>query len=213
MTNVIGDRGSTRVPWHIHATKIRPGPAPRPGNGPTFVRTMEEARLSRRDDQGEERDVSEERNPGRSAAEAAPFPTQIIDHEVPTSIADAAAMCGVEVHQLQKSMVVRTSEDSYVLVLVPGDSVIDWKKLRAALGVSRLSLAPQDEAEKATGFKRGTITPLGMARDLPVVVDASIEGTRISVGGGAPGLNFVMEADDLIAHLGARVADIAKPAG
>ena len=109
-----------------------------------------------------------------------------------------------------KTMVVRVGEGKYLIVLVPGDNVIDWKKLRHAVGESRLSLAPQEEAERATGFKRGTITPFGLATPMPVVVDESMRGERISLGAGEPGVNLVLAADDLIGHVGAIVADISK---
>lgn len=144
------------------------------------------------------------------AAQAAPFQVDVIYHDVPSSLEEAAAMSGVEPRQLQKTMVVRVGEGEYFLVLVPGDSVIDWKKLRHAVGHSRLSLAPQDEAERATGFKRGTITPFGLATPMPVVVDESMRGERISLGAGEPGVNLVLAADDLIGHVGAIVADISK---
>jgi Aminoacyl-tRNA editing domain len=39
-----------------------------------------------------------------------------------------------------KTLVVRCGEDDFLFVLVPGDRVVSWPKLRALLGVSRLSL-------------------------------------------------------------------------
>lgn len=146
------------------------------------------------------------------AATAAPFEVDVIYHGIPSSLEDAAEMSGVEPRQLQKTMVVRLGEGEYLIVLVPGDRVIDWKKLRHAVGESRLSLAPQDEAERATGFKRGTITPFGVRKPMPVVVDESMRGERISLGAGEPGTNLVLAADDLIEHFAAVVADIVKGA-
>ena len=49
---------------------------------------------------------------------------------------------------------------------VPGDRVISWPKLRALLGVSRLSMPDAEVARQATGYERGTITPLGSVRPL-----------------------------------------------
>ena len=48
-----------------------------------------------------------------------------------------------------------------MFVLVPGDRVIAWPKLRALLGVTRLSMPDADAAKAATGYERGTITPDG----------------------------------------------------
>jgi prolyl-tRNA editing enzyme YbaK/EbsC (Cys-tRNA(Pro) deacylase) len=48
---------------------------------------------------------------------------------------------------------VRRGAGDYVFVLVPGGREIDWKKLRAHLGVSRLSLPDAEEARAATGYE------------------------------------------------------------
>jgi Cys-tRNA(Pro)/Cys-tRNA(Cys) deacylase len=123
------------------------------------------------------------------------------------SLEEAAAARGVEPHQLVKTMVVRVSEDEHVLVLVPGDREIAWPKLRALLGVNRLTMASADAAYDVTGYVRGTITPLGSRTPLPVVADSSIEG-RISLGGGAPGVALTVDAAELLVALDATVADV-----
>jgi Cys-tRNA(Pro) deacylase len=108
--------------------------------------------------------------------------------------------------------VVRRGADDYVFVLVPGGRQIDWPKLRAQLGVSRLSLPDADEAKEATGYERGAITPFGSRRAWPVVADATITGLdRVAIGGGARGVNLHLSAADLVAHLEAVVADVTRP--
>jgi prolyl-tRNA editing enzyme YbaK/EbsC (Cys-tRNA(Pro) deacylase) len=90
---------------------------------------------------------------------------------------------------------------------------IDWPKLRAHLGVKRLSLPDRDEAKAATGYERGAITPFGATTTWPVVADASIAGLgRVAIGGGARGVNLHLEAADLLEALGADVADVGRPA-
>lgn len=126
------------------------------------------------------------------------------------SLEEAARRRGVPVSKVMKSLVVRTGDDDYVMVIVPGDRVIDWPKLRAVVGVSRMSLAPTDEAYEATGYHRGAITPLGSRRELPVVCDATAEG-EISLGGGAHGVAIHLRVDDLVAVTGATVADVTSP--
>ncbi len=123
------------------------------------------------------------------------------------SLEAAAAARGVEPHQLVKTMVVRVSEDEHVLVLVPGDREIAWPKLRAVLGVNRLTMASAETAYDVTGYVRGTITPLGSLTSLRVVADASVRG-RISLGGGAHGVALTVDASELVAALGATVADV-----
>jgi Cys-tRNA(Pro)/Cys-tRNA(Cys) deacylase len=137
-----------------------------------------------------------------------------VDHEVRVierarSLEEAAERLCVDPDRLLKTMVVRRGEDDYLLVLVPGSRQIDWPKLRAHLGVSRLSMPDAEVARDATGYERGTITPFGADGSWPVVVDASVAGGgMVSVGGGAHGVSLRLDGDDLIAAVGASVVDV-----
>lgn len=125
-----------------------------------------------------------------------------------TSVEEAAAACGVTPDQVVKTLVVRRGEGDYVLVLVPGSRSLSWPKLRALLGVNRMTLPDSDEALAATGYARGTITPLGL--DLPVVADESLTGKEITLGTGQRDTVIALAADDVIAAYGAVVADITS---
>ena len=147
-----------------------------------------------------------------AAADALGLVHDVTRHGPVRSLAEAAAARGVEPHQLVKTMVVRVSEDQHVFVLVPGDREIAWPKLRALLGVNRLTMASADAAYEVTGYVRGTITPLGSRAALPVVADASVTG-RISLGGGAHGVALTVDAAHLVTALAATVADVTEPSG
>jgi Cys-tRNA(Pro) deacylase len=142
-----------------------------------------------------------------AAAERLGLPHEVTRHGPVGSLEEAAAARGVEPHQLVKTMVVRVSEGEHVFVLVPGDREIAWPKLRALLGVNRLTMATADAAYDVTGYVRGTITPLGSLTALPVVVDATLGGA-ISLGGGAHGVALTVDAGELTRALGATVADV-----
>jgi Cys-tRNA(Pro) deacylase len=142
-----------------------------------------------------------------AAAQRLGLEVEVTRHGPVRSLEEAAAARGVEPHQLVKTMVVRVSEGEHVFVLVPGDREIAWAKLRALLGVNRLTMASADEAYDVTGYVRGTITPLGSRAALRVVADASVIG-RISLGAGAPGVAVMVDATELLAALGSTVADV-----
>ncbi len=126
------------------------------------------------------------------------------------SAEEAAAARGIELGALVKTLVVRVEEARYVLVLIPGDASLDYKKLRSHLGVRRLTMPDPDEAKQATGYERGTITPLG-AGPIHTIVDSSLMFLpEISLGSGAHGWAIHMAPDDLVAVLDdVEVADIA----
>jgi prolyl-tRNA editing enzyme YbaK/EbsC (Cys-tRNA(Pro) deacylase) len=109
-----------------------------------------------------------------------------------------------------KTLVVRLNDDDYRFVLVPGDREIAWPKLRALLGVNRLSMPSADVAFAVTGYVRGTITPLGSTHAWPVVADASLSGP-VSLGGGAHGAALTVDSVELVHALDATVADVTEP--
>jgi Cys-tRNA(Pro)/Cys-tRNA(Cys) deacylase len=123
----------------------------------------------------------ESETPGIAAARAAGIAFDVVRTQPPSTAEESAALQGIELGRLLRSIVVRRGKDDYVFVLVPARRQIDWAKLRTHLGVKRLSLPDQDEARAATGYERGAITPFGSARPWPVLLDAS------AAGGGPPG--------------------------
>ena len=146
--------------------------------------------------------------PAALAARAAGLDVTVTRHGPVNSLAEAAAARGVQPRDIVKTMVVRRANDDYLFVLVPGDAEIAWPKLRALLGVSRLSMPDADTARKATGYERGTITPFGAVTAWPVIADASISGRRVSMGSGAHGVALAVDADAMLAALNATVANI-----
>ena len=128
------------------------------------------------------------------------------------SLEEAAAARGVEPSDIIKTLVVRRGEGDYLFVLVPGGREISWPKLRALLGVNRMSMPDAATAKDVTGYERGTITPFGSLTAWPVVADATVSGRLISIGAGAHGVAATAQADDVVRVLDAQVADVTDPA-
>lgn len=150
--------------------------------------------------------------PAIKALSGSDVPVTVVRTGRPSSVEESAALQGIEVGQLLRTIVVRRGAEDYVFVLVPGGRQIDWPKLRSVLGVKRMSLPDEDEARDATGYERGAITPFGSARAWPVLADTSVEGLElVAIGGGARGVNLHLAPADLIRHLGATVADVSRP--
>jgi Cys-tRNA(Pro)/Cys-tRNA(Cys) deacylase len=135
---------------------------------------------------------------------------EVVRTERARSAEESAAFQGIELGQLLRTIVIRRGADDYVFVLVPGGRQIDWPKLRAHLGVSRLSLPDADEAQRVTGYVRYTITPFGSTRAWPIIADASlINQPVVAIGGGARGVNLHLTPDDLVRVLDAQVVDVS----
>jgi Cys-tRNA(Pro)/Cys-tRNA(Cys) deacylase len=145
------------------------------------------------------------------ALEVSGIAFDIVRHGPVRSLAEAAAARGVEPADVIKTIVIRRGVDDFLFVLVPGDRTIAWPKLRAVLGVSRLSMPDAATAKEVTGYDRGTITPFGSLRPWPVIADQRIRGRPVSIGAGAYGVAAKVDGDALVTTLGARVADVTEP--
>ncbi|MET0418339.1 MAG: YbaK/EbsC family protein [Actinoplanes sp.] len=150
--------------------------------------------------------------PAESAAAALGIAYQVLRHGPVSSVTEAAAAQGVEVADLVKTLVVRRADGDYVFVLVPGDRQISWPKLRALLGVNRLSMPDAATAKQATGYERGTITPFGSAKPWPVIADERTRGRTVSLGAGERGVALQVPADEAVAALQGTFADVTEPA-
>jgi Cys-tRNA(Pro)/Cys-tRNA(Cys) deacylase len=134
---------------------------------------------------------------------------ELVERPAADSLDGAAALLGLDPASIVKSLVVARSDGTFLFALVPGDRQIAWAKLRAAVGVNKLRLPSADEALAATGYERGTITPLGSSTAWPVFADERIAG-RVAMGAGAHGMSAFVEASQLLPALGATVADITS---
>lgn len=154
--------------------------------------------------------------PSERVAEAArsrSLSVEFVARPAAGSLEEAARLLGLAASDIVKTLVVKRSDDTYLFALIPGDRAISWPKLRAVVGVNKLRLPEPELALAATGFERGTITPIGSTTDWPVYADESITGRRIAMGAGAHGFSLFVDADDLIRAYGATVADISQAMG
>ncbi|PPG71827.1 hypothetical protein C5C31_04535 [Rathayibacter rathayi] len=133
---------------------------------------------------------------------------EIVERPPAGSLREAAQLLGIDPGDLVKSLVVRRHDGGYLFALVPGGRQIAWPKLRAVVGVNRLRLPDETAALEATGYRRGTITPIGSTIAWPVYADERLLGRRVAMGAGADGRSAFVDADALVAAYAATVADI-----
>ncbi|WP_176730528.1 aminoacyl-tRNA deacylase [Micromonospora mirobrigensis] len=150
-------------------------------------------------------------SPAIAALDATGLPYRVIRHAPVASLGEAAAARGVEIPDVVKTLVVRRGPGEHLFVLTPGGRVISWPKLRALLGVSRLSMPDAAAAREATGYERGTITPFGATTAWPVIADERLRGREITLGAGEHGVAVALDADAALTALAATVADVTDP--
>jgi Cys-tRNA(Pro)/Cys-tRNA(Cys) deacylase len=122
----------------------------------------------------------------------------------------AAAALGADPRQLFKTLVTRV-DGALTVAVVPVSGSLDLKALAAATAGRKAVMAEPADAERATGYVRGGISPLGQRTRLATVVDESaLRLPTVLVSAGRRGLQVELPPGELVRLTGARTAAIAR---
>jgi Cys-tRNA(Pro)/Cys-tRNA(Cys) deacylase len=120
----------------------------------------------------------------------------------------AAEALGVSPARLLKTLMAKAG-GTIVCVLAPSDKDVSLKKLAVAAGAKDAAMLPPVEAERATGYHVGGISPFGQKKRAAYFIDASaLAQPTVIVNGGRRGLQIELPPNELIRLLGAKSADI-----
>jgi Cys-tRNA(Pro)/Cys-tRNA(Cys) deacylase len=123
---------------------------------------------------------------------------------------EAAASMGVTPGCVLKTLMAAV-DHRLVVTLVPADRDLDLKALAGAVGGKRAEMADVRQAERASSYVKGGISPFGQRQRSPAVVDGSVlQHASVFVNGGRRGLEIELRPQDLTAALDATVAPIAR---
>ena len=122
----------------------------------------------------------------------------------------AVAALGADPRQVFKTLLTRV-DGRLTVAVVPVSTTLDLKALAAAAGGRKAAMADPADAERATGYVRGGISPLGQRKALPTVVDESALGfPTVMVSAGRRGLQVELAPADLVRLTRARTAPIGR---
>jgi Cys-tRNA(Pro)/Cys-tRNA(Cys) deacylase len=127
---------------------------------------------------------------------------------------ETAALLGLDPAVVFKTIVVtRDKPQRPLLIVVPGDCVVDLKLVAAAVGEKKVYLPTEREAEALTGLQAGGISPLALLnKGFRVLIDDSAQRqASIHVSGGQRGLNIRLPLGDLLKLTGAQLAPVSRP--
>ncbi len=120
--------------------------------------------------------------------------------------ADAAAAIGCTVAQIAKSIVFAVAGGGAAVVVASGANRVDRRRAGEALGL-RLLVADAAFVQDATGFVAGGVSPLGLGRTLPMVLDEDLLLLDpLWAAAGSPQHVFRTTASELVRMTGGIVA-------
>jgi Cys-tRNA(Pro)/Cys-tRNA(Cys) deacylase len=158
---------------------------------------------------------------GRGTPATALLARQKIPHTVHTYTHDprrgafgleASDALGIAPERVFKTLIAEV-DGGLTVGVVPVASRLNVKALAAAAGGRKAVMADPADAERATGYVVGGISPLGQRKRLPVVIDATaLDFGTVFCSGGRRGLEIEIAPGDLVRAVNAVVAAIAQPA-
>lgn len=135
------------------------------------------------------------------------------DPDAPSFGTEAAEKLNLPAERVFKTLIAAAAvggRETLVVGVVPVSRQLDLKRLAAALGGKKAAMADVAEAQRATGYLVGGISPLGQKKRLPAVLDESaMKFPTIFVSAGRRGLEIELAPADLQRLTGAVVALVA----
>ncbi|MEU5565695.1 Cys-tRNA(Pro) deacylase [Micromonospora musae] len=132
-----------------------------------------------------------------------------VSPDAPNYGALVATALGVPPERVFKTLIT-VVDGALAVAVVPVTGELDLKALASAVGGKRATLADRAAAERATGYVRGGISPLGQRKRLPTVLDSSaLAFPTIYVSAGRRGLQLQLTPADLVALTDAGTAPLA----
>ncbi|HUJ05375.1 MAG TPA: Cys-tRNA(Pro) deacylase [Streptosporangiaceae bacterium] len=133
------------------------------------------------------------------------------DHSGEAYGTQAAAALGVPPERVFKTLVASV-DGRLAVAVVPVAGQLSLKALADAAGGKKAEMAQPADAERATGYVVGGISPIAQRRRLPVFVDATaLDYDTVFCSAGQRGLQLELAPADLIRVTSAVIAPIGRP--
>lgn len=124
---------------------------------------------------------------------------------------EAAAALGAPPEHVFKTLVAKLDTRELVVAIVPVHKSLDLKALAAVVNVKKADMAEVTEAERATGYVKGGISPFGQRKKLRTIIDRSAERLEhLFVSAGRRGMDLKVRPGDLLQLCHATAAAITK---
>lgn len=118
------------------------------------------------------------------------------------SLQDAAKQRGQSEDQVLRSILFRSKDHQFYMIVTTGTRQINWKILRNYLDTNRTTMATEDEVFTETGYRLGTVNPFGVKPEIKIFINKPcLDQNPISIGSGIRGVAIIMTINELLKAL------------
>jgi Ala-tRNA(Pro) deacylase len=138
---------------------------------------------------------------------------RVLEHPAEGQSEAVARLRGTRPEQGAKAMlcVTRAASPMPVLAVLPGPARLDFRKLGAAVGARKATLADPALAQALTGCVMGAVPPFALAPGIRLVADpALLSNAGIAFNAGRLDRSIVLAVEDYLRIAGPQVADITR---
>ena len=145
---------------------------------------------------------------------SAKIPFEVITYEVDESDLSGvhiAESVGLPVDMVFKTLVAKGDKTGYLVFCIPVHKEINLKTAAALTGNKKIEMVAVKDLLSLTGYIRGGCSPVGMKKKFPTYFGVCVTAhQKITVSGGARGIQLLLDKDDLIDFVGGVVIDVAE---
>lgn len=122
----------------------------------------------------------------------------------------ASDAIGFPLERTIKTLVVDLGQNEHILVLMPGDQTLSMKRLAGLFSVKKAAMADISTAERLTGYTVGGISPFGVKKVLPSVMESNLlKYEKVAINGGKRGLMLILTPRDIVRMLNCQVTHLS----
>ena len=139
-----------------------------------------------------------------------PFEEKSYEYVEHGGTALAASSCGLDHHQVIKTLIMEDEHAKPLVILMHGDCEVSTKNLARQIGCKSVAPCKPEQAQRNSGYMVGGTSPFGTRKKMPVYVQKSIlELNEIYINGGRRGFIVAISPTVLTEKLGAVPVDVA----
>lgn len=122
-----------------------------------------------------------------------------------------AQTLGQPIEQVFKTLVVRGEKNGLMVFCIPVAEELDLKKAASFAKDKKIEMIHVKELLPLTGYIRGGCSPIGMKKKYPTFIDeTAILFDQIYISAGIRGCQIIINPEDLIQYVEAKLGDFVK---